>query len=259
MSRFGETPRGPITSETKRAYLLRLKKLRLGLVVPNLKFDQEYCQPLADSLKNVASITRNWEDLWKLETEMAEKFTSIEPGLAQGINCLTRETVCKSSFNYLLLDPRKSQNLPFKVFSWGDQELWRTFIDSVFYIGKGTRSRPFHHLYEALKKRKAGKNEKIQRILDIWDAGFGVVSLQVFNNSIAVEGLTREAAMIAALGADRLSNVKPGDYYGPAAEWSELKKLRLGTFLLYRAFKIFLQEGESQIRPVDLKNRNEYT
>ena len=86
MSRFGETPRGPITSETKRAYLLRLKKLRLGLVVPNLKFDQEYCQPLADSLKNVASITRNWENLWKLETEMAE------PGLAQGM--------CKSSFNY---------------------------------------------------------------------------------------------------------------------------------------------------------------
>ena len=59
--------------------------------------------------------------------------------------------------------------------------------------------------------------------------------------------------MIDALGLNNLSNVLPGDYYGPAAGWSAEKKLLLGTFLLYRAFKIFLQEGERQIRPVDLK------
>ena len=75
----------------------------------------------------------------------------------------------------------------------------------------------------------------------------------MFNNSISVEGLTREAAMIDALGLDNLSNARPGDYYGPAASWSPQKRLQLGTFLLYRAFKIFLQEGERQIRPVDLK------
>ena len=34
---------------------------------------------------------------------------------------------------------------------------------------------------------------------------------------------------------------------------SVLQKLKLGTFLLFKAFKIFLQEGERQIRPVDLR------
>ena len=205
-------------------------------------------------MKNVSSITRNWEELWALEKEMSERFMSVEPTLAAGINYLTRESVCKSSFNYLLLDPRKSQNLPYKVFSWGDQDLWKTFIDSIFYIGKGSRSRPFQHLYDACKtKISKKKSEKVNRILEIWQDGFGVVSLQVFNNSIAVEGYTREAAMIDALGPENLSNLKPGDYYGPAGGWTQDKKLRLGTFLLYRAFKIFLQEGERQIRPVDLK------
>ena len=32
------------------------------------------------------------------------------------------------------------------------QAAWNVFISAVFYIGKGTRSRPFSHLYEAVKK-----------------------------------------------------------------------------------------------------------
>ena len=59
--------------------------------------------------------------------------------------------------------------------------------------------------------------------------------------------------MIEALDCENLSNVKPGDYYGSAAEWDPTRKLQLGTFLLFKAFRIFLQEGERQIRPVDLK------
>lgn len=182
------------------------------------------------------------------------------------INYLTRETVCKNSFNYLLLDPRLTQNMPFKAFAHSDHELWRTFVSSVFYIGKGTRSRPLHHLQDALQKAgsgnqaggtrplKAGPNEdKIRRIRDIWSAGLGVVTVQVYQNTIAVEAFTREAAMIEAVGVANLANVRPGDYYGPAAAWSQMDRRRLGAFLLYRAFKIFLQEGERQIRPVDLK------
>ena len=253
---FGELPTGPITSNTKRAYLLRLKKLRLGLVVPGAYLTEKYPNPLAESLRNVSCITKNWEQLWKLENEMSDRFVCVDPVLAEGINFLTRESVCKSSFNYLLLDPRKSQNLPFKVFSWGDQDLWKTFIDSIFYIGKGSRSRPFQHLYDACKRNVSRKkSSKVERILEIWDAGFGVVSLQVFNNCIAVEGFTREAAMIDAIGLDNLSNVKPGDYYGPAVTWEKNNQQQLGTFLLYRAFKIFLQEGERQIRSVDLKTK----
>lgn len=255
---YGEAPTGPITSDTRRAYLLRLKKLRLGLAVPSTVLARRYPGPMADALKNIASVTRQWEELWQLETAMAAKFTCVNPQLAEGINGLTRESVCKTSFNYLLLDPRRTQNLPLRVFSVDDQDLWRTFVGSVFYIGKGTRSRPFHHLQEATRKKKvaAGNADKVGRILEIWRANLGVVVLQVFSNTIAVEGFTREAAMIEAAGLDNLTNSRPGDWYGPAATWDISKKQQLGVFLLFKAFKIFLQEGERQIRPVDLRAKN---
>jgi len=251
---YGETLLGPITSDTKRAYLLRLKKLKLGLSVPNCLLDSKYPKPMSDSLKNVSNLTRKWKELWKLEESMCINFSNIDANVASGINYLTRESVCKTSFNYLLLDPRKSQNLPYKVFSWSDQDLWTTFVDSIFYIGKGTRSRPFQHLYDASKNCVSKKNScKVETIRNIWQENLGVVSFQAFNNCIAVEGFTREAAMIDAIGTGNLCNVKPGDYYGPSVVWSDDQKQLLGTFLLYRAFKMFLQEGERQIRPVDLK------
>ena len=57
---------------------------------------------------------------------------------------------------------------------------------------------------------------------------------------------------IGALGTAKLSNVMPGEYHGPAAEWDVLRQQELGTYLLHRSFKIFLNEGEKQIRPEDL-------
>ena len=54
-------------------------------------------------------------------------------------------------------------------------------------------------------------------------------------------------------GLARLTNVKRGDYYGQAKHWSLRKKREFGLFLLKRAMKIFLSEGERQIKPRDLK------
>lgn len=258
LAQYGEAPSGPITATTRTAYLRRLKKLRLGLVVPSSTLDTKYPAPMAAALKNISSITRHWVRLSTMEQEMAAIFNNIPSDLADKVNLLTRETVCKASFNYLLLDPRMTQNLPMRVFSSSDQELWRTFLAAIFYVGKGSRSRPFQHLYEAIKIQKSAAkkklSEKIRKIHEIWEEDKGVVVVQVFQNTIAVEAFTREAAMIDAVGCDNLTNVKGGDYYGVAAEWAEEKKLELGTFLVFKAFKIFLQEGERQIRPVDLRS-----
>ena len=60
-------------------------------------------------------------------------------------------------------------------------------------------------------------------------------------------------AFFPPTGLNGLSNEKRGDYYGVAASWSTEKRLSLGFALLYRAFKIFLFEGERQLRPLDLK------
>jgi len=218
-----------------------------------------YPKPLAESLVNICAVTKKWKYLSKLESDMSVKFSNLSSSTANLVNQLTRETACKSSFNYLLLDPGVTRNLPMRVFSDSDQEQWRSFIRAMFYVGKGSRSRPFQHLYEAIKsyKKDPGKkklSDKIRKIHEIWSGDGGVVVLQVYQNTIAVEAFTREAAMIDALGCDSLTNVKPGDYYGAASEWNKETKLELGTFLLFKAFKIFLQEGERQIRPVDLKS-----
>jgi hypothetical protein len=59
-----------------------------------------------------------------------------------------------SYFCYLLIDPTRFPKLSF-----------RHFVSSIFYVGKGTGPRPFHHLIEAHKCRKnANKVKKIDKI-----------------------------------------------------------------------------------------------
>lgn len=57
---------------------------------------------------------------------------------------------CGSSFTYLLLDPRITKDLPARVDEITPIETWKTFIESIFYIGKGTQSRPNDHMNEAM-------------------------------------------------------------------------------------------------------------
>lgn len=55
-----------------------------------------------------------------------------------------------SSFTYLLLDPRITRNLPARADQFQNPiEIWQTFISSIFYVGKGTKSRPNDHMNEA--------------------------------------------------------------------------------------------------------------
>ncbi len=88
--------------------------------------------------------------------------------------------------------------------------------------------------------------------MEIWRAGLGIVSLHCFQSVIPSEAYTREASMMDAIGMDNLTNMKRGNYYGDAKNWSERRKCELGTVLLRRACAIFLAEGERQITPADL-------
>uniref|UniRef100_A0A672LH90 Uncharacterized LOC107575641 n=1 Tax=Sinocyclocheilus grahami TaxID=75366 RepID=A0A672LH90_SINGR len=153
-----------------------------------------------------------------------------------------REGFIKSSFNYLLLDPRVTKNLPYRSQSMNPKECFQTFISAVFYVGKGKRSRPYSHLYEALEYFKGDKTSKVrlQHILQVWNAGHGVISLHCFQNVIAVEAYTREACMVDAIGLKMLTNQKRGDYYGVVSTWPVRRKRELGVHLLYRAMQIFL-------------------
>ncbi|KAK4289737.1 hypothetical protein Pmani_037314 [Petrolisthes manimaculis] len=107
----------------------------------------------------------------RLERDMCAPFTHPDPGR------VWRGGTVKSSFNYLLLDPRISMDLPLRCVVCGDKE---------------------------------------SLVRAIWSAGYGVVSLHVFHNTIPVEAYTREAAIIESIGVDNLTNSNHGTYYGPA-------------------------------------------
>lgn len=169
-----------------------------------------------------------------------------------------REGKNKSSFTYLLLDPRITNNLPYRADNLPFEEVWKTFIDSIFYVGKGKRSRPYSHLYDAVGYWQNSVSnlktcsKKIQTILDIWNDRCGVICLHIYQNTIPAEAYTREAAIISALDINNLSNVKSGDFYGICATWNQKQKKKLGVYLLYKALQIFLNEGERQLCPEDI-------
>jgi len=68
-----------------------------------------------------------------------------------------------SSFTYLLLDPRITNNLPARADQMNPIEIWQTFIKSIFYIGKGTKSRPNDHMNEAFNSWVGNKNQDKSR------------------------------------------------------------------------------------------------
>uniref|UniRef100_A0A0A0MUH6 Ankyrin repeat and LEM domain-containing protein 1 n=1 Tax=Papio anubis TaxID=9555 RepID=A0A0A0MUH6_PAPAN len=169
-----------------------------------------------------------------------------------------REGVVKSSFTYLLLDPRETQDLPARAFSLTPAERLQTFVRAIFYVGKGTRARPYVHLWEALGHHGRSRKQacpKVRQILDIWASGCGVVSLHCFQHVVAVEAYTREACIVEALGIQTLTNQKQGHCYGVVAGWPPARRRRLGVHLLHRALLVFLAEGERQLRPQDIQAR----
>ncbi|NWQ83110.1 ANKL1 protein, partial [Columbina picui] len=192
-----------------------------------------------------------------------------------------REGLLKSSFNYLLLDPRITQNLPLRSHHLSPAECFRTFIKAIFYVGKGTRARPYCHFTEALSQHRAGTQRvrwadgvgwglhaglravvtvptvpqgcpKVRRILEIWASGQGVVSVLCFQNSVPAEAYTRESCLVEALGLQTITNQRKGNCYGAAASWPAARRQRLGVHMLHRALRIFLAEGERQLRPHDI-------
>ncbi|CAD5212152.1 unnamed protein product [Bursaphelenchus xylophilus] len=135
-------------------------------------------------------------------------------------------------FVYLLLDPRALNESP--TFS--------EFVDSVFYIGKGINSRSHFHLYEAIKFKndpKGKENRKCQRIIDIWNAGRGVIVLHPFSNVNSDHALIYEGAIIASVGKSNLSNIRGGDFKPPTDRFTQREKEALGARLIYNSYCIF--------------------
>ncbi|XP_013163212.1 PREDICTED: uncharacterized protein LOC106114517 [Papilio xuthus] len=245
LMKLGFTP-GPIHESTKTLYLKKLQTLKKTPTIVT-KEGKSYSVELTKSIRS-----SDWlNDLNPyIELEKKARADFANP------NKKWREGTTKTSFTYLLLDPRLTDNLPVKANKQNPHELWGTFINSIFYVGKGKRSRPYSHLYQALTlwKRdfKTSNDKKVQQILDIWSDKVGVICLHIFQNVIPAEAFTYEAAMIDVLGLQNLKNIKSGNYYGVTASWPLKERRMLGLYLLYKAMQIFLTEGERQLRPDDI-------
>ncbi|XP_052440411.1 uncharacterized protein LOC127979187 [Carassius gibelio] len=248
---MGEYP-GPINSQTRPLYVQKLKRS-----LQNTPHSQKSVA-VSPSAAGYSPELENVLHRFILPNCQADELALCEQFDKPDQNKRWREGYIKSSFNYLLLDPRVTKNLPYRSQSMNPKECFQTFISAVFYVGKGKRSRPYSHLYEALEYFKGDKTSKklcskVQHILQVWNAGHGVISLHCFQNVIAVEAYTREACMVDAIGLKMLTNQKRGDYYGVVSTWLVRRKRELGVHLLYRAMQIFLAEGERQLRPADIR------
>ncbi|XP_051803381.1 ankyrin repeat and LEM domain-containing protein 1-like [Acanthochromis polyacanthus] len=252
---LGESP-GPISRHTRPTYLRRLRHLLQESNCKSQLGQKQTDQPQTDfeyspELRRVLQ-TFELPGCQDDEQALCQQFDQPDQ------NRKWREGVIKSSFSYLLLDPRVTQNLPFRSHTMTPHECFQTFIRAIFYVGKGKRSRPYSHLYEALEYYKGEKTckrlcPKVQHILQVWKAEKGVISLHCFQNVIPVEAYTREACMVEAIGLKMLTNQKRGDFYGLVSNWQVKRKRELGIHLLYRAMQIFLAEGERQLRPADIR------
>uniref|UniRef100_A0A8C8AIM6 LEM domain-containing protein n=1 Tax=Otus sunia TaxID=257818 RepID=A0A8C8AIM6_9STRI len=137
---LGDNP-GPVTELTRRLYLRRLEELARG----------PRGRPAGHSPELAAALrTGRVPDCAQDELALARQFDRPDRSRRW------REGLVKSSFNYLLLDPRTTQNLPLRSHHLSPAECFRTFVKAIFYVGKGTRARPYCHLTEALSQHRAG-------------------------------------------------------------------------------------------------------
>ncbi|XP_050529659.1 uncharacterized protein LOC126899136 isoform X2 [Daktulosphaira vitifoliae] len=239
---------GPILPGTKRLYLRRLKRLLSDQVHCN-----QYPTPNINYFSG-GSFSQQLEELFKIGNSWKSVIMSWS-----SLEC---DIVCNksgSSFTYLLLDPRVTENLPNRVDSFENSiDVLIIFIRSIFYIGKGTNARPNDHMREAFNEwvgvgsNNKVPNPKIEFILNLWRENKGVVCVQAFHHLTSKEAHIREAAMIDAIGLNRLTNEKRGTYYNKIIKWKGSDKCKLGCYLLYRAMLLLLADGERQLRPVDL-------
>ncbi|XP_059687606.1 ankyrin repeat and LEM domain-containing protein 1 [Gavia stellata] len=237
---LGDDP-GPVTKLTRRLYLRRLEELVRG---PRGK-TAGHSPELAAALQ-----TGHVPDCAQDELALVRQFDRPDRSRRW------REGLVKSSFNYLLLDPRTTQNLPLRSHRLSPAECFRTFVKAIFYVGKGTRARPYCHLAEALSQHRARTQKgcpKVRRILEIWASGQGIISVHCFQSTVPAEAYTREGCLVEALGLQTITNQRKGNCYGVAASWPAERRRRLGVHMLHRAMRIFLAEGERQLWPADIQ------
>lgn len=81
--------------------------------------------------------------------------------------------------------------------------------------------------------------------------GHGAASIPV--GADGEQGVGDVGADPVPAGLQSITNQRKGNCYGVAASWPAERRRRLGVHMLHRAMRIFLAEGERQLRPADIQ------
>ncbi|XP_035234047.1 uncharacterized protein LOC118205882 [Stegodyphus dumicola] len=137
---LGDDP-GPVLDHTRQVYLRRLTMLKSGCKEKCNLPKPKYCPEMYFFMEGTLDIIR----IQNMENILAQEFDDSHSEKKW------REGNQRCCFNYFLLDPRVTQNLPNRSLHLPPEKSFLIFIDSLFYVGKGTRGRPYSHLFEAAK------------------------------------------------------------------------------------------------------------
>ena len=146
---------------------------------------------------------------------------------------------------YQLLDLYESLSLSNSIvknkhFEW--------FKEIIFYAGKGINNRKMTHLTNGkkicLKKLPLDKVcAKFSKVAQIWEKGHGIAVLQLFPESSHYETMSREFAIIKAIGLNNLTNVINSAPFGAMkCDWNPNEIINYGNMILYNTLCMAISE-----------------
>lgn len=157
----------------------------------------------------------------------------------------------KESYNYLLFKPQNILDFQRKKGEMTYAQQMRAFENAIFYVGRGTESRPADPLKEAQDTTSGRVTNKIKRIKEcLKDPGY-FFALEIFKKSFSHEAETRKAVIISyiGIGRNRLDNGREGSISSTVvSEWTPNTKRLYGKSLVAHAMRGYLDNPETMYR-----------
>uniref|UniRef100_A0A8R1DG65 LEM domain-containing protein n=1 Tax=Caenorhabditis japonica TaxID=281687 RepID=A0A8R1DG65_CAEJA len=197
LRKYGISPAGPLDIRNRRLYEKKLlserrKVLRRGYS-PDAELDTfKYSAQLESVLKSgllppdFIARARKYDDI------VREEFSGNDFGY--------------NAFCYLIMDPRILGDDVEKV-------TFSSFVQSIFYVGKGSKNRPLAHFIDARNERRENSEKlknckKLSKIDELWTLGHGIPRHEISHGVSDEEAYVREASIIEAIKLINLSNKK---------------------------------------------------
>ena len=94
---------------------------------------------------------------------------------------------------------------------------------------------------------------KYREIIKVWKNGEGLAVIRLFAETNHYEALSRENALIKALGLKNLTNKINGTSYGVMRNgWNETEIINFGNMMLFNTLKMAVQDPSQVIMEADI-------